>query len=119
VRSLGSGIAPRTLVSVQSLVQARAEWGNMKPVRSGTRRSSICSSGALARDLDDPSKLTGQREDRQNCNNISGDGYQSLTMSTRNDAVGFSCLHVHIPQCRRSRRAPTFGTYLSTPGRRV
>jgi hypothetical protein len=24
-----------------------------------------------------------------------------------------------IPQCRRSRRAPTFGTYLSTPGRRV
>jgi type IV secretion system protein VirD4 len=87
--SEGGGTGISTLVVVQSLAQARAVWGEHQAgaIWDAAIVKLILGGGSNARDLDDLSKLTGQREDRQHSNNISGDGYRSWTTSTRDIPV--------------------------------
>ena len=60
----------------------------------------ILGGGSNARDLDDLSRLIGQRTETQHTENISGDGHRSRSVSTR---------EVPIMDCSRLRMLP-FGT---------
>lgn len=83
----GTGIA--TLVVLQSLAQARAVWGEHRAgaIWDAANVKLVLGGGSNARDLDDLSKLMGQREDSQYSDQVSGDGHRSRTTSTRDIPV--------------------------------
>jgi type IV secretion system protein VirD4 len=87
--SEGGGTGISTLIVVQSLSQARAVWGEHQAgaIWDAAIVKLVLGGGGNARDLEDLSKLTGQREDRQYSDNISRDGYRSWTTSTRDISV--------------------------------
>ena len=96
----GTGIA--TLVVLQSLAQARAVWGEHEAnaIWDAAIVKLILGGGSNARDLDDLSRLIGQRPDRQHTESVNGDGHRSRSTSTR---------EVPIMDSSRLRMLP-FGT---------
>ena len=96
----GTGIA--TMVVLQSLAQARAVWGEHEAcaIWDASSVKLILGGGSNARDLEDLSKLIGQREERQYSESIGADGRRSSSSSTR---------EVPIMDTSRLRMLP-FGT---------
>ena len=100
--SEGGGTGISTLVVLQSLAQARAVWGENEAsaIWDAASVKLILGGGSNARDLDDLSRLIGQRPDKQYSDNVSGDGHRSRSTSTRD---------VPIMDSSRLRMLP-FGT---------
>ena len=100
--SEGGGTGISTLVVLQSLAQARAVWGENEAstIWDAASVKLILGGGSNARDLDDLSRLIGQRPDKQYADNVSGDGHRSRSTSTRD---------VPIMDSSRLRMLP-FGT---------
>jgi type IV secretory pathway TraG/TraD family ATPase VirD4 len=100
--SEGGGTGISTLVVLQSLAQARAVWGENEAtaIWDAAIVKLILGGGSNARDLDDLSRLIGQRADKQHTENISGDGHRSRSTSTH---------QVPIMDSSRLRTLP-FGT---------
>jgi type IV secretion system protein VirD4 len=96
----GTGIA--TLLVLQSLAQARAVWGehDAAALWDSAIVKIILGGGSNARDLDDLSKLIGQRSDRQATESINPDGRTSVSYTSR---------EVPIMESSRLRMLP-FGT---------
>jgi type IV secretion system protein VirD4 len=83
--SEGGGTGITTMVVLQSLAQARAVWGEHEAsaIWDAASVKLILGGGSNARDLDDLSKLIGQREERQYSESIGADGRHSSTSSSR------------------------------------
>jgi type IV secretory pathway TraG/TraD family ATPase VirD4 len=96
----GTGIA--TLLVLQSLAQARAVWGEHDGAAlwDSAIVKIILGGGSNARDLDDLSKLIGQRPHRQATESVSPDGHRSVSYTGR---------EVPIMEPSRLRMLP-FGT---------
>jgi type IV secretion system protein VirD4 len=102
VISEGGGTGISTLLVLQSLAQARAVWGDHEGAAlwDSAIVKIILGGGSNARDLDDLSKLIGQRQDRQATESIHPDGRKSVSYSSR---------EVPIMEPSRLRMLP-FGT---------
>jgi len=100
--SEGGGTGISTLLVLQSLAQARAVWGehDAAALWDSAIVKIILGGGSNARDLDDLSKLIGQRSDRQATESVGPDGRKSVSYSTRD---------VPIMEPSRLRMLP-FGT---------
>jgi len=100
--SEGGGTGISTLVVLQSLAQARAVWGENEAtaIWDAAIVKLILGGGSNARDLEDLSRLIGQRTDKQHTENVSGDGHRSRSTSTH---------QVPIMDSSRLRMLP-FGT---------
>jgi type IV secretory pathway TraG/TraD family ATPase VirD4 len=100
--SEGGGTGISTLVVLQSLAQARAVWGEHQAgaIWDSAIVKVILGGGSNARDLDDLSKLIGQRQDRQTSTSISPDGRTTMSTSER---------EVRVMEPSRLRTLP-FGT---------
>jgi type IV secretion system protein VirD4 len=83
--SEGGGTGITTMVVLQSLAQARAVWGEHEAAAIWDAASVklILGGGSNARDLEDLSKLIGQRQEQQYTANIGPDGRQSHSSSLR------------------------------------
>jgi type IV secretion system protein VirD4 len=83
--SEGGGTGITTMVVLQSLAQARAVWGEHEAsaIWDAASVKLILGGGSNARDLDDLSKLIGQREERQYTESIGADGRRSSSSSSR------------------------------------
>jgi type IV secretion system protein VirD4 len=83
--SEGGGTGITTMVVLQSLAQARAVWGEHEAsaIWDAASVKLILGGGSNARDLDDLSKLIGQREERQYSESIGADGRRSSSSSSR------------------------------------
>ncbi|MGN6129637.1 MAG: type IV secretory system conjugative DNA transfer family protein [Nocardioidaceae bacterium] len=83
--SEGGGTGISTLVVLQSLAQARAVWGEHEAtaIWDAAIVKLILGGGSNARDLDDLSRLLGQRTETQHTENVSADGHRSRSTSTR------------------------------------
>jgi len=82
--SEGGGTGISTMVVLQSLAQARAVWGEhaASAVWDAAIVKIILGGGSTARDLDDLSRLIGQRKEAQTSSSTSADGRQSVSTST-------------------------------------
>ena len=100
--SEGGGTGISTLVVLQSLAQARAVWGEHQAgaIWDSAIVKVILGGGSNARDLDDLSKLIGQRQERQTSTSIGPDGRTSTSTSDR---------EVRVMEPSRLRTLP-FGT---------
>ncbi len=78
----GSGLS--TIVVLQSLAQARAVWGENQAsaIWDAAIVKTILGGGSNARDLEDLSKLLGQREERTTSSSRGPDGRRSTSTST-------------------------------------
>ncbi|MHB1474727.1 MAG: type IV secretory system conjugative DNA transfer family protein [Dermatophilaceae bacterium] len=87
--SEGGGTGISTLVVLQSLAQARAVWGEHQAgaIWDSAIVKVILGGGSNARDLDDLSKLIGQRQERQTSTSIGPDGRTTTSTSEREVAV--------------------------------
>jgi type IV secretion system protein VirD4 len=83
--SEGGGTGITTMVVLQSLAQARAVWGEHEAAAIWDAASVklILGGGSNARDLEDLSKLIGQRQEQQYTASIGPDGRQSHSSSLR------------------------------------
>jgi type IV secretion system protein VirD4 len=83
--SEGGGTGITTMVVLQSLAQARAVWGEHEAAAIWDAASVklILGGGSNARDLEDLSKLIGQREERQYSQSIGADGRRSSSSFLR------------------------------------
>jgi type IV secretion system protein VirD4 len=83
--SEGGGTGITTMVVLQSLAQARAVWGEHEAsaIWDAASVKLILGGGSNARDLEDLSKLIGQREEQQFTQSIGADGRRSSSSSTR------------------------------------
>jgi type IV secretion system protein VirD4 len=83
--SEGGGTGITTMVVLQSLAQARAVWGEHEAAAIWDAASVklILGGGSNARDLEDLSKLIGQRQEQQFTQSIGADGRQSHSSSLR------------------------------------
>jgi type IV secretion system protein VirD4 len=83
--SEGGGTGITTMVVLQSLAQARAVWGEHEAsaIWDAASVKLILGGGSNARDLEDLSKLIGQREEEQVTQSIGADGRRSSSSSTR------------------------------------
>jgi type IV secretion system protein VirD4 len=83
--SEGGGTGITTMVVLQSLAQARAVWGEHEAsaIWDAASVKLILGGGSNARDLEDLSKLIGQREEQQFTQSIGADGRQSHSSSLR------------------------------------
>jgi type IV secretion system protein VirD4 len=83
--SEGGGTGITTMVVLQSLAQARAVWGEHEAsaIWDAASVKLILGGGSNARDLEDLSKLMGQREERQYTESIGADGRRSTSSSSR------------------------------------
>jgi type IV secretion system protein VirD4 len=83
--SEGGGTGITTMVVLQSLAQARAVWGEHEAsaIWDAASVKLILGGGSNARDLEDLSKLIGQRDERQYTASIGPDGRQSHSSSLR------------------------------------
>jgi len=83
--SEGGGTGITTMVVLQSLAQARAVWGEHEAsaIWDAASVKLILGGGSNARDLDDLSKLIGQREERAYSESIGADGRRSSSSSSR------------------------------------
>ncbi|HEY5248214.1 MAG TPA: TraM recognition domain-containing protein [Dermatophilaceae bacterium] len=83
--SEGGGTGITTMVVLQSLAQARAVWGEHEAsaIWDAASVKLILGGGSNARDLEDLSKLIGQREERQYTESIGADGRRSSSSSSR------------------------------------
>jgi type IV secretion system protein VirD4 len=100
--SEGGGTGITTMVVLQSLAQARAVWGEHEAsaIWDAAIVKVILGGGSNARDLEDLSRLIGQREERQFSESIGADGRRSSSSSKR---------EVPIMDTSRLRMLP-FGT---------
>jgi type IV secretory pathway TraG/TraD family ATPase VirD4 len=82
--SEGGGTGISTIVALQSLSQARAVWGEhaANAIWDAAIVKAILGGGSNARDLEDLSKLIGQRPDRQTSISTGPDGRRSTSTST-------------------------------------
>lgn len=82
--SEGGGTGISTMVVLQSLAQARAVWGEhaASAVWDAAIVKIVLGGGSTARDLDDLSRLIGQREEVQTSSSTSADGRRSVSTST-------------------------------------
>jgi len=87
--SEGGGTGISTMVVLQSLAQARAVWGEhaASAVWDAAIVKIVLGGGSTARDLDDLSRLIGQREELQTSSSTSTDGRRSTSTSTSRVAV--------------------------------
>jgi type IV secretion system protein VirD4 len=87
--SEGGGTGITTMVVLQSLAQARAVWGEHEAAAIWDAASVklILGGGSNARDLEDLSKLIGQRDEQQYTQSIGPDGRQSHSSSSRDVPV--------------------------------
>ncbi len=78
----GSGLS--TIVVLQSLAQARAVWGENQAsaIWDAAIVKTILGGGSNARDLDDLSKLIGQRDERMTSSSRGPDGRRSTSTTT-------------------------------------
>lgn len=85
--SEGGGTGISTIVALQSLSQARAVWGEhaASAIWDAAIVKVILGGGSNARDLEDLSKLIGQRTDKQTSTSVGWDGRR--TTSTSNHQV--------------------------------
>jgi type IV secretion system protein VirD4 len=83
--SEGGGTGITTMVVLQSLAQARAVWGEHEAsaIWDAASVKLILGGGSNARDLDDLSKLIGQREEQQYSESIGAAGRRSSSSSGR------------------------------------
>jgi type IV secretion system protein VirD4 len=83
--SEGGGTGITTMVVLQSLAQARAVWGEHEAsaIWDAASVKLILGGGSNARDLEDLSKLMGQREERQYSESIGADGRRSSSSFSR------------------------------------
>src|SRR5450631_220997 len=83
--SEGGGTGITTMVVLQSLAQARAVWGEHEAsaIWDAASVKLILGGGSNARDLEDLSKLIGQREERQYSESIGPDGRRSSSSFSR------------------------------------
>lgn len=83
--SEGGGTGISTTVVLQSLAQARAVWGEHEAsaIWDAAILKVILGGGSNARDLDDLSRLIGQRDERQYSESTGTDGRRSRSSSTR------------------------------------
>jgi type IV secretory pathway TraG/TraD family ATPase VirD4 len=83
--SEGGGTGISTTVVLQSLAQARAVWGEHEAaaIWDAAILKVILGGGSNARDLDDLSRLIGQRDERQFSESTGTDGRRSRSSSTR------------------------------------
>ena len=83
--SEGGGTGITTMVVLQSLAQARAVWGEHEAsaIWDAASVKLILGGGSNARDLEDLSKLIGQREERQYSESFGPDGRRSDSSSSR------------------------------------
>jgi type IV secretory pathway TraG/TraD family ATPase VirD4 len=83
--SEGGGTGITTMVVLQSLAQARAVWGEHEAsaIWDAATVKVILGGGSNARDLEDLSKLIGQRQEQQLTQSIGPDGPRSNSSSTR------------------------------------
>jgi type IV secretory pathway TraG/TraD family ATPase VirD4 len=81
--SEGGGTGITTMVVLQSLAQARAVWGEHETsaIWDAAIVKLILGGGSNARDLEDLSKLIGQREERQYTESVGADGRRSRSSS--------------------------------------
>lgn len=82
--SEGGGTGISTIVVLQSLAQARAVWGEhaASAIWDAAIVKVILGGGSNARDLEDLSKLIGQREKKTTTTSRGGDGRRTTTTST-------------------------------------
>jgi type IV secretion system protein VirD4 len=82
--SEGGGTGISTIVVLQSLAQARAEWGDHAGAAlwDSAIVKIILGGGSNARDLDDLSKLIGTRKDRQVTESTGAAGHHTRSVST-------------------------------------
>ena len=82
--SEGGGTGISTIVALQSLSQARAVWGEHEAnaIWDAAIVKVVLGGGSNARDLEDLSKLIGQRPDRQTSTSTGPDGRRSTSTST-------------------------------------
>ena len=82
--SEGGGTGISTVVALQSLSQARAVWGEhaANAIWDAAIVKVVLGGGSNARDLEDLSKLIGQRADRQTSISTGSDGRRSTSTST-------------------------------------
>jgi type IV secretion system protein VirD4 len=82
--SEGGGTGISTIVALQSLSQARAVWGEhaASAIWDAAIVKVILGGGSNARDLEDLSKLIGQRPERQTNTSTGSDGRRSTSTST-------------------------------------
>ena len=87
--SEGGGTGITTMVVLQSLAQARAVWGEHETsaIWDAAIVKLILGGGSNARDLEDLSKLIGQREERQYTESVGADGRRSRSSSLRETPV--------------------------------
>jgi len=83
--SEGGGTGITTMVVLQSLAQARAVWGEHEAsaIWDAASVKLILGGGSNARDLEDLSKLIGQRDEQQNTASFGADGRRSDSSSLR------------------------------------
>jgi type IV secretion system protein VirD4 len=100
--SEGGGTGISTLVVLQSLAQARAVWGEHQAgaIWDSAIVKVMLGGGSNARDLDDLSKLIGQRLERQTSTSVDPDGRTTRSASER---------EVRVMEPSRLRTLP-FGT---------
>lgn len=82
--SEGGGTGISTIVALQSLSQARAVWGEhaASAIWDAAIVKVVLGGGSNARDLDDLSKLIGQRPDPQTSTSTGPDGRRTTSTST-------------------------------------
>jgi type IV secretory pathway TraG/TraD family ATPase VirD4 len=87
--SEGGGTGITTMVVLQSLAQARAVWGEHEAsaIWDAASVKLILGGGSNARDLEDLSKLIGQRQEQQFTQSIGPDGRRSSSSSSRDVPV--------------------------------
>jgi type IV secretion system protein VirD4 len=100
--SEGGGTGTSTLVVLQSLAQARAVWGEhaASAVWDAAIVKTVLGGGSNARDLEDLSKIIGQRLQPQRSTSVGADGRRSTSSST---------CQVPVMELSRLRTLP-FGT---------
>jgi len=87
--SEGGGTGITTMVVLQSLAQARAVWGEHQAsaIWDAASLKLIHGGGSNARDLQDLSKLIGQRDERKYTESIGADGHRSRSSSLHETPV--------------------------------
>jgi len=87
--SEGGGTGITTMVVLQSLAQARAVWGEHQAsaIWDAASVKLILGGGSNARDLQDLSKLIGQRDERKYTESIGADGHRSRSSSLHETPV--------------------------------
>lgn len=82
--SEGGGTGISTIVALQSLSQARAVWGEhaASAIWDAAIVKVILGGGSNARDLEDLSKLIGQRAEEQTSTSVGWDGRRTTSTST-------------------------------------